>query len=34
VPRKVGAASSSTPQGVHHFMLLDNVVICSLAAVP
>ena len=34
VPRKVGAASSPTPQGAHHFMMLDNVVICSLVEVP
>jgi len=34
VPRKVGAASSPTPNGVHHFMMLDSVVVCSLVAVP
>jgi hypothetical protein len=36
VPRKTGAASSPTPKlrGAHHFMMLDDVVICSLVAVP
>jgi hypothetical protein len=34
VPRKVGPASSPTPHAGHQFMMLDNVVICSLAAVP
>jgi len=34
VPRKVGAASSPAPRTGHHFMMLDNVVICSLVAVP
>jgi hypothetical protein len=34
VPRKVGAASSPTPRAGHHFMMLDNVVVCSLVAVP
>jgi hypothetical protein len=34
VPRKVGAASSPTPHAGHQFMMLDNVTVCSLAAVP
>jgi hypothetical protein len=34
VPRKVGAASSRTPHVGHHFMMLDNVTLCSLIAVP
>jgi len=34
VPRKVGAASSPTPHAGHHFMMLDNNVLCSLVAVP
>jgi hypothetical protein len=34
VPRKVGAASSTTPKAGHHFMMLDNVTLCSLIAVP
>jgi len=34
VPRKVGAASSPTPRVGHHFMLVDNVTLCSLIAVP
>src|SRR5262249_17953133 len=34
VPRKVGAATSPTPHVGHQFLMLDNVVICSLAAVP
>src|SRR5262249_31989428 len=34
VPRKVGAAGSPTPHAGHQFMMLDNVTVCSLAAVP
>jgi hypothetical protein len=34
VPRKVGAASSPTPHVGHHFMMLDENVLCSLVAVP
>ena len=34
VPRKVGAASSATPHAGHHFMMLDNFILCSLVAVP
>jgi hypothetical protein len=36
VPRRVGASSAPapTPHAGHHFMMLDNVVLCSLVAVP
>jgi hypothetical protein len=36
VPRRVGAAGASmpTPHAGHRFMMLDNVTLCSLAAVP
>jgi len=34
VPRKVGAQTSSTPKVGHHFMMLDNITICSLIALP
>jgi len=34
VPRKVGAASSPTPHVGHRFMMLDNILVCSLVAVP
>jgi hypothetical protein len=34
VPRKVGAASSATPHVGHRFMMLDNILVCSLVAVP
>jgi hypothetical protein len=36
VPRKVGATSDPAPATHvgHHFMMLDNYVMCSLVAVP
>jgi len=36
VPRRVGGASTpaATPHEGHHFMMLDNIVLCSLVAVP
>jgi hypothetical protein len=34
VPRKVGASSSPTPKGAHHFMMLDSSTICGLVALP
>jgi hypothetical protein len=34
VPRKVGAASSTTPHVGHHFMMLDASSLCSPVAVP
>jgi len=34
VPRKVGAPSSPTPKGAHHFMMLDNSTLCGLVALP
>jgi hypothetical protein len=34
VPRKVGGTSAPAPHAGHRFMMLDNVTLCSLIAVP
>jgi hypothetical protein len=34
VPRKVGGTSAADPHVGHHFMMLDNVILCDLVAVP
>jgi len=34
VPRKVGGTAAVAPHVGHHFMMLDNVVLCDLVAVP
>ena len=35
VPRRVGGtAPAPTPHEGHHFMMLDNIILCSLVAVP
>ena len=34
IPKRITGNSSPTPKGAHHFMMLDNFVLCYVVAVP